>query len=70
VIAGFEEGKEATEHADNYVFATVFFAVVLFFAGISLRFQWFPDARADPRARRGCDAVCTGGFRLLDLPTH
>src|SRR5262249_33076329 len=38
----FEEGKEATEHADDYVFATVFFAVVLFFAGISLRFQWYP----------------------------
>jgi hypothetical protein len=36
----FEEGKEATEHADDYVFNTVFFAVVLFFAGISLRFAW------------------------------
>jgi hypothetical protein len=38
----FEEGKNATENADDYVFATVFFAAVLFFAGISLRFQWFP----------------------------
>ena len=38
----FEEGKEATEHADDYVFVTVFFAVVLFFAGISLRFAWMP----------------------------
>jgi hypothetical protein len=38
----FEEGKEATENADDYVFVTVFFAVVLFFAGISLRFQWLP----------------------------
>jgi hypothetical protein len=38
----FEQGKAATEHADDYVFATVFFAVVLFFAGISLRFRWFP----------------------------
>ena len=38
----FEQGKEATEHADDYVFVTVFFAVVLFFAGISLRFAWFP----------------------------
>src|SRR5947208_1947744 len=34
----FEQGKEATENADDYVFVTVFFAVVLFFAGISLRF--------------------------------
>jgi len=38
----FEQGKEATENADDYVFVTVFFAVVLFFAGISLRFAWFP----------------------------
>jgi hypothetical protein len=36
----FEEGKEATDNADKYVFATVFFAIVLFFSGISLRFQW------------------------------
>jgi hypothetical protein len=38
----FEAGREATENADDYVFTTVFFAIVLFFAGISLRFQWFP----------------------------
>ena len=37
----FEEGKEATENADDYIFLTVFFAIVLFFAGISLRFAWF-----------------------------
>ena len=36
----FEQGKEATENADRYVFATVFFAAVLFFSGISLRFDW------------------------------
>ena len=40
--ARFEDGREATENADDYVFVTVFFAIVLFFAGISLRFQWFP----------------------------
>ena len=38
----FEQGKAATEHADDYVFVTVFFAIVLFFAGISLRFAWLP----------------------------
>jgi hypothetical protein len=38
----FDQGKDATEHADDYVFVTVFFAVVLFFAGISLRFAWLP----------------------------
>jgi hypothetical protein len=37
----FAAGKEATKHADAYVFATVFFAAVLFFAGMSLRFAWF-----------------------------
>ena len=36
----FEEGKDATEHTDSYVFTTVFFATVLFFAGISMRFVW------------------------------
>lgn len=36
----FEQGKEATENADKYVFTTVFFAAVLFFSGISLRFEW------------------------------
>jgi hypothetical protein len=38
--ARFEAAKEATEHADSYIFGTVFFAAVLFFAGISLRFNW------------------------------
>ena len=36
----FEQGKHATETADKYVFATVFFAIVLFFSGVSLRFDW------------------------------
>jgi hypothetical protein len=36
----FDQGKEATEHTDSYVLITVFFAAVLFFAGISMRFAW------------------------------
>jgi len=36
----FEQGKEATENTDSYVLTTVFFATVLFFAGISMRFAW------------------------------
>jgi hypothetical protein len=36
----FAEGRDATENADDYIFLTVLFAVVLFFAGISLRFAW------------------------------
>lgn len=38
----FDQAKTATEHADDYIFGTVFFAAVLFFAGISMRFAWFP----------------------------
>jgi len=33
----FDHGTEARDHADAYVLTTVFFALVLFFAGISLR---------------------------------
>ena len=36
----FENGKNATERTDSYVLSTVFFASVLFFAGISMRFVW------------------------------
>ena len=36
----FAEGRDATENADDYIFITVLFAIVLFFAGISLRFAW------------------------------
>jgi hypothetical protein len=38
----FDQAKDATEHADNYIFGTVFFAAVLFFAAISMRFDWVP----------------------------
>ena len=64
----FEQGKDATENADSYVFATVFFAVVLFFAGISLRFQWFP-MRIFILGLGGVMLVW-GGIHLLSLPTH
>ena len=36
----FAAGRTATDHTDAYVLTTVFFASVLFFAGISLRFAW------------------------------
>jgi hypothetical protein len=35
-----ELAHDATENADSFVFATVFFAAVLFFSGMSLRFGW------------------------------
>jgi hypothetical protein len=64
----FEQGKDAIEHADDYVFITVFFAAVLFFAGMSLRFAW-------PRLRMivlgfGAVLLAYGFVALLTLPTH
>jgi hypothetical protein len=38
----YTEGTEATDNDDRYILATVFFAAVLFFAGISLRLDWRP----------------------------
>src|SRR3954468_1690114 len=64
----FEQGKEATEHADDYVFVTVFFAIVLFFAGISLRFTWLPMRLVIMGL--GTAILVYAGIRLLSLPTH
>jgi hypothetical protein len=35
----FEEGRAANQTSDNYVLATIFFAAVLFFAGLSVKFR-------------------------------
>ncbi len=63
----FEQGKAATENADDYVFVTVFFAIVLFFAGISLRFAWFPMRILILSI--GTAILVWGGVRLLSLPS-
>jgi hypothetical protein len=63
----FAEGKDATENADNYVLATVFFAVVLFFAGISLRFRWFPMRVFI--LGLGAVMLVYGAIHLVGLPT-
>jgi hypothetical protein len=39
-VEKFTEAGQADEHADNYVLLTVIFAMVLFFSGISGKFQW------------------------------
>ncbi|HKF92913.1 MAG TPA: hypothetical protein VKC52_15705 [Acidimicrobiia bacterium] len=36
----FDDARQATERTDKYVLTSVFFASVLFFAGISMRFVW------------------------------
>jgi hypothetical protein len=38
----YQEGTEAKANDDHYILSTVFFAAVLFFAGISLRLMWRP----------------------------
>jgi len=38
----YEEGTQAKTNDDKYILSTVFFAAVLFFAGISLRLDWQP----------------------------
>jgi hypothetical protein len=40
--ANYKEGSQAKTNDDRYILATVFFAAVLFFAGISLRLDWRP----------------------------
>ena len=63
----FDQGKDATEHADDYVFVTVFFAVVLFFGGISLRFAWLPMRLLI--LGLGAALLVYGAIRLGTLPT-
>ena len=64
----FNEGKDATENADKYVFATVFFAVVLFFSGVSLRFEWFRLRVA--MLATAAAFLLWGVVQLLGLPVH
>jgi hypothetical protein len=52
----YEEGTQAKTNDDRYILSTVFFAAVLFFAGISLRLDW-------PPLRIG--VLCLGGAMLL-----
>jgi hypothetical protein len=52
----YEEGTKAKTNDDKYILSTVFFAAVLFFAGISLRLDWQPLRIA---------VLCLGGAMLL-----
>ena len=65
----FEEGKEATENADKYVFATVFFAIVLFFSGVSLRFEWWRLRIVMVAGSRPC-SCCGASSSCSSLPVH
>jgi hypothetical protein len=62
----FREGSLAKAHDDHYILSTVFFAGVLFFAGISLRLGWRP-LRAAVLAMAGV-MLLTGIGYVLTLP--
>jgi hypothetical protein len=64
----FDRATEATDITDDYILVTVFLAVVLFFAGISLRFTWHA-ARIAVLALGGV-FLAFSVVRLLDLPVH
>lgn len=64
----FLEGREANENTDSYVFTTVFFAAVMFFAGMSLRFHW-TAMRVGVLVLAGL-LMIYGLGRLLSLPVH
>ena len=64
--AAAHTAEHAGETSTEYIFATVFFAAVLFFAGISMRFRWVP-------MRIGvlilsAAVLLYGISRLVDLP--
>jgi len=64
--AKFEEGKEANKNGDDYILATVLFASVLFFAGVTTKFK-------SPRVRAlslfiATAALAVGMTWLVSLP--
>jgi hypothetical protein len=62
----FTGGRDATEHTDAYVFSTVFFAAVLFFAGISMRFAWLQMRLVV--LGLGCLCLAYALIRVVTLP--
>jgi len=66
--AKFEQGKEANQNSDDYVLATIFFATVLFFAGIASKFH--ADRVMAFLLAFGSLAFLGGLTRLATLPFH
>ena len=62
----YRDGTDAKSNDDKYVLSTVFFAAVLFFAGISLRLDWRP-LRVAVLAAAGAMLV-GGAVFVLGLP--
>ncbi len=64
----FEEGREANQTSDNYVLATIFFAAVLFFAGVATKFT--SNRVAVGAVGFGTLVFLAGLTRLVTLPFH
>lgn len=64
----FEEGREANQTADDYVLATIFFAAVLFFAGLATKFT--SNRIAMGALGFGTIMFVSGLVRLATLPFH
>lgn len=64
----FEEGREANQTSDDYVLATIFFAAVLFFAGLATKFT--TDRIAIAALGFGTIMFLSGLVRLATLPFH
>jgi hypothetical protein len=62
----FEAGREANQTGDNYVLATIFFAAVLFFAGIASKFT--SDRIVALTLGAGTIVFLLGLVRLMTLP--
>jgi len=62
----FEQGREANQTSDNYVLATIFFAAVLFFGGLSVKFR--SDRLVVLTLFFGTLMFGAGVVRLLTLP--
>jgi len=64
----FEEGREANQTSDDYILGTIFFAAVLFFAGLSTKFT--SDRIAMGALGFGTLMFVGGLVRLGTLPFH
>jgi len=64
----FNKGREANQTSDNYILATIFFAAVLFFAGLSPKFK--ADRIAIAALGFGSLMFVAGLIRLGTLPFH
>ncbi|HKJ35466.1 MAG TPA: hypothetical protein VKA36_02765 [Solirubrobacterales bacterium] len=64
--AKFESGREANQTSDNYVLSTIFFAAVLFFAGIATKFT--SDRIVAVSLGAGTVVFVLGVIRLATLP--